>query len=1114
MGAEILVLVLGFALFLCAHAFASEMVRLWDEGKKAYYAGQYKEAAARWEAGLKLAKEAGDKQGAGTFLTWISAVYSDLGQYAKSLEYCQQALTIHREIGDKSGEGRDLNNFGIVYSQLGRYDKGLEYFEKALAIHREIGDSNQGPDLTNIGISYRNLGRFGEALGYLEQALAIDRGSGDRRAEGADLGSIGMVYSDIGQYKNALEYCEQALAIMREIGDRGGEGKHLVNIGVVFSNRGRFGEAVEYYEQALTINREIGDRAGEAGSLHNLGATYADFGQYRKALEHYEQALAISRQIGDRRGEAKAVGSMGVAHLALSQYERALECNEQALAMMREIEDRSGEGNVLANIGVVYLYLGQYGKALENCVQALAIQRETGNRRGEGDVLTSIGLVYSSLSQDEKALESYEQALSIMREIGNRSGEGKALTNIANVFRDPGRSAKALEYYEQALAIYREIGDRSDEGGTLTNIGVVYNRLGQYGKARETLEAGLAICNETGVPEAIWRTQRNLAEVEARLEAYKEAISHYDRAIDTIESMRAGLTDKEVKTSFIEGKLFVYDDFIKYLQALHKRDPSLGYDKKALEIFERKQGRTFLEEMGRSAASNFSGLPQDVRAMEAGLADEHSKALSALMDERSKPAQSRSNERIQNLEKRLRGIKADQEILQKEIKAHYPDYYALKYPEPASLAELQKTVLEPGELMLVYGVMKESTCLWVIGREQFGFFTLSAGEKDLEDKVIESTNATMSILKALERKESERGVIRIAQRSIKEFVQSGRKLYDLIIPDGAREIVANAGTLYIIPTGALYTIPFEALVVSEDPDTKEPHYLVQDHSVAYLSSASLLKTLRQAAARKKEKAPYPLLAFANPVYSKAMTDASSKPRTAPPSPPEDKTLAGRGASSVSSMRTRAYLDIMGGAFPELPDTEDEANEIKTLLEAPDKSLPLQLREAASRSNVFTLNDEDKLKDYRFLLFSCHGIAPDAVDPLVQPALVLSLPDPKTGKEEYLTMADAFGLKLNADLVTLSACNTGRGKVQKGEGVMGLTRAFMYAGTPAISVTLWSVESGSAKTLSTGLFRELKEGKGRAEALRDIKLSMLRGEKGDLYRHPFFWAPVVLFGDGK
>ena len=1112
MGAEIPVLVLAFALFLSSQLFASEMERLWDEGRKAYYAGQFKEAAARWEAGLELAKEEGNKQRAGMFLTWISAVYSDLGQFAKSLEYCGQALAIHREIGNKSGEGKDLNNFGIVYSQLGRYEKALEYYEQALAIHREIGDSGEGPDLDNIGISYRNLGQFGKALEYFEQALAIDRGSGDRRAEGTDLHNIGMAYSDLSQYRNALEYYEQALAIDREIGDRGGEVKDLGNIGVVYWSLGQVGKGLEYCEQALAINREIGDRTGEANSLHNLGVVYADFGQYRKAMEYYEQALAIQRGIGDRSGEGKVLASIGLAYLYLGQYGKAQEYCGEALAIEREIGDRSGEGTDLTNIGVVYWNVGQYGKALEYFGQSLAIDREIGNRRGEGEVLASIGSVDSSLGRYEKALEYFEQALAINREIGNRAGEGKALINMGLAYWNLGRYEKALESFEQALAIEREIGDRSGEGAVLTNIGLGYRDLGQYGKARETLEASLAICNETGAPEMLWRAQRGLGEVEARLQAYFEAVSHYDQAIDTIESMRAGLTEKEVKTSFIEGKLFVYDDFIKLLQTLHGKDPSRGYDKKALEIFERKQGRTFLEEIGKSAANNFSGLPDEVKATEAALSDEHAKTLSALVDERSKPAKSRSSERIQGLEERLRRIKADQETLRKDIRTRYPDYYALKYPEPATLAELQQSVLEPGELMLVYGVMKELTCLWVIGKGEFRFFTIPAGEKGIEEKVAESTNAALAIPKAVERKESESAVKRIAQRSLKAFEQSGRNLYDLLVPEEAREMVAKAGTLYIIPTGALYTLPFETLLLSESPGTQGPHYLVQDHSIAYLSSASLLKTLREAGTRKKEKAPYPLLAFANPVYARAIPDASSQ---APPSPPPaEKTSVTGGTSSISSMRGRAYLDIMGGSFPELPDTEEEAREIKAIFEAPDKSRPLQLREAASRSNVLGLNEEKKLKDYRFILFSCHGIAPDEVDPLMQPALVLSLPDPKTGKEEYLTMADALGLKLNADLVTLSACNTGRGKVQKGEGVMGLTRAFMYAGTPAISVTLWSVESGSARTLSTGLFSGLKEGKGRAQALRDIKLSMLRGEKGDLYRHPFFWAPVVLFGDGK
>ncbi len=188
-------------------------------------------------------------------------------------------------------------------------------------------------------------------------------------------------------------------------------------------------------------------------------------------------------------------------------------------------------------------------------------------------------------------------------------------------------------------------------------------------------------------------------------------------------------------------------------------------------------------------------------------------------------------------------------------------------------------------------------------------------------------------------------------------------------------------------------------------------------------------------------------------------------------------------------------------------------EIKKILQAPDESHPLQLRQAASRSRVFNFNKAKKLDDYQYVIFSCHGILPGEVDRVNQPALVLSLPDPETKKEDFLTMGDVFGLKLNADLVTLSACNTGRGKAIKGEGVMGLTRSFMYAGTPAVSVTLWSVESGSAKTISTGMYGAIKE-VGRAEALRSVKRRMISGKEGELFKHPFFWAPVVIFGDAS
>jgi CHAT domain-containing protein len=180
--------------------------------------------------------------------------------------------------------------------------------------------------------------------------------------------------------------------------------------------------------------------------------------------------------------------------------------------------------------------------------------------------------------------------------------------------------------------------------------------------------------------------------------------------------------------------------------------------------------------------------------------------------------------------------------------------------------------------------------------------------------------------------------------------------------------------------------------------------------------------------------------------------------------------------------------------------------IAGLLHAPDESEPLQLREKASKANVFAFNQDERLDDYQYLVFAMHGVLPEDVDDLNQPALVLS--------DDFLKMAHVFGLQLNAKLVSLSACKTGLGKQVKGEGVIGLTRAFMYAGTPTVAVTLWSVESLSAKDLDIGFFQHLKAGLPPAQALQAIKQQMLRGEVGDRYQHPYYWAPFVVFGDGS
>jgi len=991
---------------------------------------------------------------------------------------------------------------GMNAYKADRYQDAFEIWLVGLKKAEKINDlAWQGAFNPNIGSLFDRLGQYEKALSYYQQAAGFSKKIGDHIGEGQTLGNIGVVYKKTGRYDLAITHYNKALRIFRKIGERLGESIILRNIGLVQLNLGGYDQALSNFQKALVIAKDIGNRRWETKNLVNIGTVYKNLGQYNKALAYQRNALKITKQIGDRNQEGNALGNIGLLYDYLGRYDEALFYYKRTLEIAREIGDRRDEGTALNNIGVVYDILGQYEQSSDYYEQALFIKKKIGDRQGEGGALLNIGVVRRHLHQTDLELSYYQKALIIFKQIGDRRSQIVGLSNIGMVYEGLGQHDTALSYYQEALAIAKKLGDRLGEGDSYFSIGSVYLKLGRFEKAHQSFSDSFKICNDVGALESIWRAQVGLGRTEAKMRKYDSAVSHYENTLQIIEAMRTELVRKEVKISFMRGRLFVYDEYIELLQTLHQKFPDKGYDRKSFEIFERKQGRVFLEEMGKSGARNFAGLPDAVRKKEIELENQMAKTKAELVSERTKPLNSRSTKRIKNLEGRIDKIKSGQQVLEKEIQSRYPDYYNLKYPLPVKLSVLQKQVLKSGEMMVVYGVIKNNTSLWVIGEDRFGLFLIAEGGAALEEKVDAFRKGPESVIKAIQKGSSPR-LERALNRSQRRINRAAQDLYQTLLPDQARKMIAGAKTLYIIPTGPLYGLPFEALV-SQIDSNQASRYLIKDHAVVYLSSASLLKTLREAQTRRKETPKYPLLAFAHPVYKESAQDPDLK----------KKCLQTKGISVVACLRSGAFLGLMGGAFPELPETEAEAREIKATLKAPEASSPLQLRQNASRSTVLALNKSGKLDDYRYVVFSCHGILPGEINRITQPALVLSHPDPRSKTDGFLTMTDVFGIKLNADMVTLSACNTGRGKAEKGEGVRGLTRAFMYAGTQAISVTLWSVESQSAKQLSTGLYRNLKQGKNRAEALRQIKLRMINGKEGALFQHPFFWAPVVIFGDG-
>jgi tetratricopeptide (TPR) repeat protein len=1087
---------------------------LHQEAKQAFFAADYETALKKWQTALHHARSFDKQADISKFLVNLGAIHYNLGEYQKAIDYYQQAVEIDRKVGNKSGESAILGYLGHVVHLLGQHKLAVDYYQQALAIQQALGDkTGQSDSLTNIGIVYDGLHQYQTALIYYEQALVLKQEIGELTEIAKIISHQGVAYKNLSDYSEALRHFEKALEIQQEIQDQNGIANSFTNLGTVYDSLGQHIKAIEYYKKALKIHRALNDSSAIAANLTNLAVTYDNLGQHLKALGYYQQALKIQQQLGDIRGIGNTLSNVGIVYKNLGSLDKALAHYQQALKIHPKIDDKYGEANTLTNLGVIYDKQGQYPKALTHYLQALAIQEQIGDKQRIANNLSNLGVLYYNLGQADKALGYFLNALTIRREIGDKRGEGLELSHLGAAYDSQGLSSKAVNTYLQALEIKRDIGDKRGEHADLShlgavyatlekyqqalthfklalvldrevgdqlgealdlsNIGLVHQQLGHDDKARKALQESVRQLESLGASH-LWYAQRGLASIEAHFKEFEVAVTYYEQALNNIEQIRVGLTAKTEKLSFMQDKVFVYDELINLLQHLHTQNPNQGYDRKALEIFERKQGRIFLEEIGKSGAQRFARLPAAITKKEQKLTQQVVQTQAKLVQARNKPFIEQNNNIINMLTQRLTSLQAQQQTFQTEIKVKYPQYYALKYPQPATVATLQQ-LLQLDELILVYNVMPENTTLWLISSTQFVMLTLPVSEEQFYEDIAYLRDVILNRLP--------------------ELVDEAYPLYQRLFPKSIHQFLTEVQTLYLVPTGPLYLLPFEALVTK--PIRKPaPHYLIEDHAVVYLSSASLLKVLRDTKAQRQIQPPKTFLAFANPAYP--LCDEESAERT-----------IGR-TSTVNQLRSKAYRDIMGAVcFPRLPETAEEANTIAALFQNSDSSL--YLGEQANHSTVLNLNQQGQMADYRYLLFAVHGLLPYEVQGLAQASLVLS----NSEMIEYLTMAEAFNLQLNADFINLSACNTGGGEQIKGEGIMGLTRAFMYAGTLAISVTLWSVESASAENLSIGIFANLKNGLTPAEAVRQIKLKMIAGHaKEPYYRHPFYWAPFVLYGNGS
>lgn len=927
-----------------------------------------------------------------------------------------------------------------------------------------------------------------KAIKRYEEALPLWQAGGNKKREAYTLNELGFVNSSLGDPKKALEHYSQAVTLWRMVGDRLNEAMSLNNIGVVYWRLSELQRALEFYDQALPLRRITGDSKGEASTLNNIGLIYHNLGELQRALEFYGQSLPLRRTVGDSQGEASTLSNIGEVSRRLGEMQKALEYYGQALPLWRLAKNRRGEGLTLSNIGVVYSELGEAQKALEYYGQALPLRRDAGDRQGEAQTLHNLGKAYSSLGEQRRALDFFSQALTLFQAVSDRSGEAYALSSIGEAHALSGEQLKALDYFNQALSLRRIIEDRYGESFTLTSIGLSYLLLGEPQKALDYHNQALQLSRSVGDRNGEAKILNNIARAQRALGNLSEARTQIEAALNAIEPIRAKLASQELRTSWLAARQDYYKFYIDLLMQLHRQQPSAGYDAAALQASERARARSLLEILTEARADIRQGVDpvllereRDLQQQLSVKSGQFARLLSAKHTQEQETA----------VRKEMEALLGMYQEVEAQIRAKSPRYAALTQPQPLSLKQIQQQVLDDDTLLLEYALGEERSYLWAVTPTSITSFELA--------KRAEIEAAARRVYELLVAKADAlypEALTTLSQMLLQPVAgQLGRK----------RLLIVSEGALQYVPFGALPDPVFSRQPPATGKNVTANKYqpLIAGHEILSLPSASVLAVLRRELSARKP-APKTVAVLADPVFEK--DDQRVKLKIKSQLGDEGSGTEKKNDKAVlSSDVERSSKELGLNSFDRLVLSRREAELITALTPngQPLKALDFTASRAAA------INPE--LSQYQMVHFATHSLLNNQHPELS--GIVLSLVDEQgQAQDGFLRLYEVYNLKLEADLVVLSACQTALGKEIKGEGLVGLTRGFMYAGVPRIVASLWKVSDKATAELMQRFYQKmLKDGLRPAAALRAAQVSMLKEKQ---WGAAYYWAGFVLQGEWK
>ena len=954
-----------------------------------------------------------------------------------------------------------------------------------------------------IGRAAKDKADFQKSLDtYLEAAREF-HAAGDLASEAIMTVFAGRIERTFGNLPKSIEYCTNALKLLETQPDLVIQAAALTNIGRSYRLMEQFETALDYYEQALVLRRKTDDLVGESIELNNIGSVYVASWEYRKAEEYLKRSLEISQRVGNVSGLASNLGNLATINASLGDFEKTLLYTMQSYQLLVKLNDQNREISILAQIGNLYLKLGKIDEATEYFQKGLDLSVRIGNRQQQIIILHDLARLPNISSAT--SLQYLNQSLVLARTLKSQIDEGAALALLGQFHLDQNNIQEAFSYLTQANQIFEATRNQSQIGRIWRFFGKAYVAEKNYPLALEQFQKSLASSEQRGDRTATVNLLNDLALTHLQLGQYDEARADLERAIQLVEQIRSTVLDQSFRLSYFSSTQSLFENYIYLLMELHRRNPSAGYDREAFQKNEARRARSLLELLllpgeGLPDEGSTGLLSQEQNLIERILAREQNLTKTL--------AESARRERVTRIQEEISALYNDYRKTQIEIRKQSPHYASLTQPQPLSVEQVQQTCLDDNTLLLEYSLGTPHSYLWVISKTDCHVFQL-AGKAEIEAK----TRALYECLKLnplkrifFNQETSDKPDTPPANCTEVELTQLAREVSDLVVGPVAKKL--GTKRLLVVADGALHYLPFGVL---STPGQSSYVPLVVEHEIVSIPSATTLALIRQEHTARKP-ADGTLALFADPVFEPSdprlkvagVRGPETEGQKSPPPHPDITETVKQLASGqrnlmaiVSDYNTRLQLT-------RLPFTRTEATNILRMIPRTDKVLT-RFDFEANRDALFS----EELSRFRYVHLATHGYF-DPKKP-EQSALILSLvgPDGKT-QDGFVRTSDIYRLNLHADLVVLSACETGLGANIQGEGLVGLTRGFMYAGAPRVMVTLWSVNDRATSELMTRFYQKiLKQKMSPSAALRAAQLELYRSKK---YASPFYWAAFTLHGE--